>query len=227
MKLTVFNGSPRGKRSNTGILFDHFIQGYIETPGNSVAVHYIAQKHDTEKFLQEFVTIDAVFLGFPLYTDGMPGMVKEFIESLEPLCGRPENPAIGFLVQSGFIEGTHTSYIEKYLHKLASRLGSRYLGTIRKGGVEGIQEQPERSTHKLRQSLYVLGKEFGETGQLNMQIVQKLANPTKLPWWVIPILNLFRLFGLVDYSWNTRLKANGVYEQRWARPYQIIKKEGE
>ena len=31
MKLTVFNGSPRGKKSNTTILLEHFLKGFMET----------------------------------------------------------------------------------------------------------------------------------------------------------------------------------------------------
>jgi len=35
MKLTVFNGSPRGEESNTGTLLEHFLNGFVETQGNT------------------------------------------------------------------------------------------------------------------------------------------------------------------------------------------------
>jgi len=55
----------------------------------------------------------------------MPGIVKVFIESLEPLCSREGNPDVGFIVQSGFPEAIHSRYVEKYLEKPSLRLGCR------------------------------------------------------------------------------------------------------
>ena len=43
--------------------------------------------------VQAFADAECVWLGFPLYTDGMPGIVKTFIEALEPLKGREDNPS--------------------------------------------------------------------------------------------------------------------------------------
>ena len=90
--------------------------------------------------VQAFAGAECVLLGFPLYTDAMPGMVKHFIEALEPLAGRKDNPSLGFLVQSGFPEGLHSRYVERYLEKLAERLGCPYLGTIVKGNGEGVRD---------------------------------------------------------------------------------------
>ena len=138
MRLTVFNGSPRGKGSNTKFLLEHFLNGFMTTDGNSYEMVYLNRLKDSDKFIKFFQEAEQVLLAFPLYTDAMPAMVKTFIESLEPLCGREGNPDIGFIVQSGFPEAIHSRYIERYLEKLAIRLGCRYIGTVIKGGVEGI-----------------------------------------------------------------------------------------
>ena len=79
----------------------------------------------TDKFLKLFQEAEQVLLAFPLYTDCMPGIVKVFIESLEPLCSREGNPDVGFIVQSGFPEAIHSRYVEKYLEKPSLRLGCR------------------------------------------------------------------------------------------------------
>ena len=50
--------------------------------------------------MDAFEKAECVLLGFPLYTDAMPGIVKAFIDRLEPFIGRKHNPPIGFLVQS-------------------------------------------------------------------------------------------------------------------------------
>jgi len=86
MKLTVFNGSPRGKGSSTRVLLEHFLHGFMTAGGNT--------------------------------------------------------------------------NVEKYLEKLASRLGCRYVGTVIKGGCEGIRTRPARRTRKLFESFYQLGQVY-------------------------------------------------------------------
>jgi NAD(P)H-dependent FMN reductase len=219
MKLTVYNGSPRGQKSNTRILLDHFLRGFGETPGNTVQVLYLNHIHNQAGFLEAYAGADVVLLAFPLYTDGMPGMVKLFIETLRPLRGKANAPAIAFLVQSGFMEPAHSRYVERYLEKLAARLGCRYLGTMVKGGVEGIQAQPENMTHKLFEAFYSLGKTFGETGQLDDAQVRALAGWEHLPGWLKILFALLAPTGLTNFYWNGQLKQNGAYANRFARPY--------
>ncbi len=41
MKLTVFNGSPRGKGSNTRVFLEHFLKGFMIKEGNSFELVYL------------------------------------------------------------------------------------------------------------------------------------------------------------------------------------------
>ena len=126
MKLTVFNGSPRGKKSNTTLLLEHVLKGFMETEGNSYELEYIVNK-DVEELVEMFRKASDIILAFPLYTDCMPGIVKSFIDSLKPLCGKQDNPSIGFIVQGGFPEAYHSRFVERYLEKLAKRLNCQYV----------------------------------------------------------------------------------------------------
>ena len=74
---------------------------------------------------------------------------KEFIEELESFVKRKNNPPIAFLVQSGFPEALHSRYVEQYLVALAERLHSPYLGTLVRGGCEGVRLRPEKMNKKL------------------------------------------------------------------------------
>jgi len=219
MKLTVFNGSPRGKRSNTKILLEHFINGFMTTNGNTYEIFYLNRLKDSDKFVKSFQEAERVLLAFPLYTDAMPATVKTFIESLEPLCGREGNPDIGFIVQSGFPEAIHSRYVERYLEKLTRRLGCRYTGTVIKGGVEGIQVQPAWMTRKLFKSFYQLGKTFGETGKFDEQIMRKLAKPERYSKFGLLAFKLLDKIGLTKFYWAKMLKENDAYEKRFAKPY--------
>ncbi|MCX5727092.1 MAG: NAD(P)H-dependent oxidoreductase, partial [Candidatus Saganbacteria bacterium] len=89
MKLTFINGSPRAKNSNTQKLMDYFIKGYQETEGNTCDIEFIVKhRNDLSVLAEKFSKSEQVIIGFPLYVDGMPGSVKEFIEALAPLMGK-------------------------------------------------------------------------------------------------------------------------------------------
>jgi hypothetical protein len=206
VRLTVFNGSPRGKGGNTEIFLKHFTSGFMTTEGNTYELAYLNRVKDRENFVKLFQETEHVLLAFPLYTDAMPAMVKTFIESLEPLCGRQGNPSIGFIVQSGFPEAIHSRYVERYLEKLASRLGCRYIGTIIKGGCEGVRSRPARKNKKLFGALYQLGQIYGETGRFDERLIHKLAQPESFPKFIVPLLNLLLIkIGLANSYWNPML----------------------
>ena len=142
MKLTVYNGSPRAKGSNTKVLLEHFINGFVTTEGNTYELVYLVRVKESDNFVKLFQEAEQVLLAFPLYWDAMPAIVKVFIESLEPLCGREGNPDIGFMVQGGFPEAIHSHYVERYLEKLAGRLGWRYKGPVIKVMGDIVRSDP-------------------------------------------------------------------------------------
>jgi hypothetical protein len=231
MKLVVFNGSPRGKKSNTRLLLERFLEGYSRTEGNSHEIHYLTRIQEQDRFSEAFRGADCALLAFPLYVDAMPGLVKEFIESLASLQvgGQGEGqtgstdpgrrPALGFIVQSGFPEAAHSRPVERYNRKLAQRLGCRYLGTVVKGGVEGIQVKPSWMTRRLFREFYCLGEGFGRSGSFDEKKVRRLARPERLSAAVRLLYRLLDLTGLTRSYWDWMLKKNGAYDRRFVRPY--------
>ncbi len=219
MRLTVFNGSPRGKESTTTILLKHFLDGFMATEGNAHELVYLNHVKDSEKFIKLFRETEQVLLAFPLYDDVMPAIVKFFIESLDPFCGRADNPSIGFLVQSGFAEANHSRYVERYLEKLARRLSCQYLGIVIKGNANRIEEQPGWMTKKIFKSFHELGRTFGKTGEFDKQIMLKLAKPEKFPAFHLWIFRLMLKTPLINLNWNKKLKENNAFEKRYNKPY--------
>ena len=216
-RLTLFNGSPRGRRGNTPIFLNEFAKGF----GGEVAMHHLIHVKQTDQFVQAFSEAECAWLGFPLYTDAMPGSVKQFIEALEPLAGRPHNPPLGFVVQSGFPEGLHMRYIERYLEKLAARLGSPYLGTIVKGNGEGVRTMPPQATQALFNELQALGAGFAREGRLDPALLARIARPERFPLYLWPLFQLFLRLPLAHSYFDSMLKKNGAYEQRFARPFTV------
>ena len=218
MKLTIYNGSPRRKKSNSLLLINHFLEGYNSVKPQEVPVYHLAGKRDKQEQLQAFKEAETVIIIFPLYTDCMPGIVKEFIEEIaaQEYTG---NKKIGFIVQSGFPEAIHSVYVERYLEKLSRRLKFEYLGTIIKGGVEGIQVMPEGMTKKLFTNFNKLGKYFAETGSFSSEIKQSLRKPYKMSKSRLFAFKALQKTGLTNFYWNGKLKEHNAFDKRFAAPY--------
>jgi len=218
MKLTVFNGSPRGKKSNTTLLLEHVLKGFMETEGNSYELEYIVNK-DVEELVEMFRNASNIILAFPLYTDCMPGIVKSFIDSLKPLCGKQDNPSIGFIVQGGFPEAYHSRFVEHYLEKLAKRLNCQYVGCIIKGGVETIRIMPQFMTKNIFSYFYELGKIYGKSGKFDEELLKKIAKPEHLSTLRRLFFRFASTVGMAHVYWNKQLKENNAFEERFDKPY--------
>lgn len=219
MRLTVFNGSPRGKKSNTKIMLDKVLAGYQEESEAEVQIIYLMDSKARAAADGEFAAADLVLLGFPLYTDAMPGLVKEFIESLAPFAGIEDNPRMAFMVQSGFPEAHHSRFVERYLEKLARRLKAPYAGTIVKGGCEGVRLMPDRMNRKLFESLQALGKDLARQGQFDPEKLRSLAKPERYPKILTPVFKLLLATPLVQIYWNNQLKQHDAFNRRFDRPF--------
>jgi NAD(P)H-dependent FMN reductase len=220
MRLTVINGSPRGQRSNTALLLDHFLAGFSETPGNSHETVFLANEKDHVHAVEAFGRAEAVLLAFPLYVDSMPAVTKSFIEKLDSHCGRPGNPGMAYLVQGGFPEAVHSRAVERYLDRLSRRLGCRYLGTAVKGGIEGIRTMPPRMTRKRLRRFHELGAAFGCDGAFDPKLVAELSKPERLSFSVRLLVRLFALVGAANLGWDMQLKQHGAWARSFDRPYQ-------
>jgi multimeric flavodoxin WrbA len=213
--LTLFNGSPRGKKGNTPIMLEQLREGFA---GESKLHHLVFTNNLTEQ-VEAFQEAECVWLGFPLYTDGMPGLVKTFLEALEPLKGQENNPPIGFLVQSGFPEGLHSRYVERYLARLTEKLGSPYLGTIVKGNGEGTRIRSAEGNQPLFENLLSLGRELRENGQLDPDILLDTAKPERYPLILAPIFKIILKMKSSHSYFDSMLIENQAYERRNDTPF--------
>jgi hypothetical protein len=215
MRLLALNGSPRGPKSNTRFLTDEFLRGFAATPTNQAQTLDLARPSDRDQALAAFWHSEAVLLGFPLYADSMPAMVKEFLEELATRPRPEQRPTLLFLVQSGFPEATHTAPVARYLKRLAGRLGCVCAGVLRRGGIEGIRSKPAWMVRGILQRFRQMGETFGCTGQLDPQTLQKLAGRER---YLRFALRLVCWFDRVMF-WDRELKANQTYDKRLDAPY--------
>lgn len=107
MKITAFNGSPRGDSGNTHVMVQEFLNGatdggaeveniflvkkeikhclgcfkcWTKTPGKCII------KDDMAELQSKFISSDIVVFATPLYVDNVTGIMKNFMDRLVPLA---------------------------------------------------------------------------------------------------------------------------------------------
>jgi multimeric flavodoxin WrbA len=220
MKLVIFNGSPRFKKSNSALLIEQFLIGYKRENDLMVDVYFLANKSHRDSHVEIFEQAQTVLIFIPLYTDSMPGIVKEFFENIACCSLYPKVKKIGFVVQSGFLESIHSSFLEKYLRKFTKRLNCEYLGTVIKGGVEGIQYMPPHMTKKLYEQFVTLGEYFGHYETFDSKTMNDLKEPYTFSTVQVNKFRELSKTGETNLHWDNILKKNGAYEKRFDKPYQ-------
>ena len=182
---------------------------------------HLAHPADRDRAPARYTAAGRFLLGFPLYTDSMPGQVKAFMEALQPMQGRSGNPPMAFLVQSGFPEPGQSRAVEQYLECFARRMGSPYLGTIVKGGVEGIRLQPPWMTRGLFGRMEDIGRTLGTTDRLDPEMLRELAGPDWFTGWRRPLLHLATV-AWANPFWSLNLRKHGAYTRRYDRPHERL-----
>ena len=219
--LLLLNGSPRGPRSNSMKMLARVADGWERAGGGSVEVLHLASPADFQRAVAAYPEAGTVLLGMPLYTDAMPALVKAYLEALAPRMGAANNPAMGFLVQSGFPEAAHSRPLERYLEKLARRLGSPYAGTIVRGAGESLQSMPDRANRRLWAHRGTLGVQLARDGRFAPAELRATAGIERIPPLAITLLGWLLELPLLQFTWNRQLKRNGAWKERFAAPYGV------
>ena len=217
MKLAIINASPRGNKSNSRLLATHFLNGYYTIHADKIEIHNLASLQKMDNHLKAFCEAETAIIFLPLYTDAMPGILKDFMEKAYLNNQKPKK--LAFVIQSGFPEAYHSIFVERYLKKYTKRLGTNYTGSIIKGGVEGIQIMPPWMTKKLFNRFIKLGEYFAKNTVWDPKIKAKLMKPYHFSAFRIILLKILIFTGLSNYYWNSNLKKNKAFNKRFAKPY--------
>ena len=216
--ILIFNGSLR-KKSNTEILINKIKIGFEKTNGNSVNILRPNNKKNINLALDAWHNADLVLFAMPMYVHAMPGHFKLFIEQIDKLPIK-KGRRIGFLIQYGFPEAHQGRWLEEYLAHLPARWGAEYLGTIVRGGVEGIQRKTEKANESLFKNMEDLGFELGVNGLLSQKISDKISKLETLPTLIRSVFNILQKTGKMDKFWNKQLKENNAFEKRFDKAFK-------
>jgi len=220
MKRLALNGSPRGERSNSRAIIRWIAEGMVEAGGGTPGILELARTGELPAQREAFLDAEEVLLVFPLYTDSVPGIVKNFIDSLagaDP--ARLAGKRFAFVVQSGFPESFQSEAVAAYLARLAARLGFTLAGAAIRGNSEGLRLMPPQMTAKVRALFARLGRSLVEEGRFDADAVRRLARPRRLGFFTRLLLVLLKPTGLTDSYWRSMLRKHGAWDRRFDRPY--------
>lgn len=134
MKVLILNGSPKRKGSTSKLLGR--MAGLL-LAGCRVQYASLRTKSEYPGIMQRLKEIDALILAVPLYVDGIPSHVLEFLQQAEGFC---INNGCHFSVypisNSGFIEGAHNKSHLRMYECWCRRAGLAWGGGIGIGGGE-------------------------------------------------------------------------------------------
>lgn len=214
MSLIVYNGSPRGKESNSSQIVNWFLDGY-----GSAEICYLKQIKQHRKFVEESKEYEEILFVFPLYADGMPAQVKDFIEIMYADKEEFIDKKVAFVIHSGFSEGIHCQNLSRYLKRLSEKMQMKSFGVVIIPGSEGFRLMPPAMTRKKREQLAVLGTAFRRNERFDERILSQLQGPLVMPVYKKLLFGIFRLLGLTNMYWDRQLKRNNAFDRRFDAPY--------
>lgn len=217
MRLIIINGSPRGEKSNSKHIINRFIAGFSSVIGTDVPVFTLTKPKEMAAAKVAIANCDVCLFVFPLYVHAMPGIVMSFFASLQGM--QMQGKRLGFIVQSGFLEAHQSRWLEQYLETLPEQVGATYLGTVIKGGMEGVQLRPVAGIIKMLRPFEALGEAFARENAFSLKRIRSIAKPEKLGAGMQVTFRVLRLTGLTNFYWNMKLKENNAFEKRNARPF--------
>jgi multimeric flavodoxin WrbA len=216
MSYLVLNGSPRGKSSNSAIITQWFLDGFGNDSVETLFLNKINQHND---YVKKVLKASHLLMVFPLYVDGMPAQVKQFIETLAPYRESLHNKKSTFIIHSGFSEGIHNKTLEAYLNRFACRMGLNNAGVIVIPGSEGFRLMPPNMTMKKHMAVQRLGQAFKNDQSFNSDDLKLLRGHETTSKSMLLLFKVLSKTGLPNMYWNSQLKKNHAFEKRFAMPY--------
>lgn len=215
MKLTIYNGSPRGDASNSGKIAD-FLCDSIN--GNAtVSKHNISKPANHDSAIAE--TADAYFVVFPLYADAMPYAVKVFFEKMHENKSLFKDKPMYYFIHSGFPEAKQSRLLERYLKYFTKIVGAKYMGTAIMGNSEMVRHMPENSKRrmKIHENMKMFANDITSGNTFNDTSITYFRGMETMPKFVMFLLKKFP--GVFNKGFDFMFKKNGAYEKRYNQPY--------
>lgn len=178
-KVMVVNASPRAPRSNSKKYAELFMK-HCHTPTEYFS---ITDKNHLE-LCGEMDRFTAILLVFPLYADGIPVTLLNFLKTLEQNPPK-QKPMVSVLINCGFMEPEQNDIAVKMVQLFCEGQGYPFGSVLRIGCGEAILTTPfkalaERKIKRLA-NLILRGKK--ESLKVTMPIPKKMFVKASSGFW--------------------------------------------
>ena len=152
-KVIIINGSPRASRSNSkkyGEIFRSYYKGQADT--------FNITKNNHKEICSKIGEYTDILLVFPLYADGLPVTVLNFLKVLEE--NPPKNkPKVSVIINCGFIEPEQNNVCIDMVKLFCKQNTYEFNSVLSIGGGEAILGTPFKifvkwKIKKLAKSIY-------------------------------------------------------------------------
>ncbi|OFK22821.1 hypothetical protein [Olsenella sp. HMSC062G07] len=131
MRTLIVSCSPKRRLSASGLL------ACVQRLSVRGTVRRLAlrRRGDLPAVLEHLCQADAVILSMPLYVDGVPSHVLEFLREAETFCKENDlHPRLYCIANNGFIEGRQSEPLMRTLENFCARSGLDWCGGVGVGG---------------------------------------------------------------------------------------------
>jgi len=215
MKISVFNGSPRGMKSNSSKISNWIMEGI-----NQNAEKYLIKNVSNHReYLEKTSDSDLLIIVFPLYTDGMPGIVMKFFEEMGLIKEKFKRKKILYVVHSGFPEGCHSVPIKNYLIRFTEKMNMELIDVIIKSGSEAYRAMPDEALKKQRAMFFSIGNAISKGIGIDDKILKKLMSPYRFNGFQLAVVSILKQMGIIDMYFRKELKKNQALKNSRDKPY--------
>ncbi len=216
MYAVIINGSPRVKaQSNTDKIIGSFSKGFCEG-GNTCDVYAISERNKWDEIRKAYNENENIIIALPLFVECIPGLLIEFIETLEP---KDKKTTLSFILQSGFTEGIQLRCGEAYLEILTEKLGCSYGGTLVKGGNFMFRFREGKELERAIAPYGRMGREFAANGNFFSKKCKRFTGPEIYPKPMLKIVDRVIHKGGRE-SFDRAAAGWGCTEPLDSRPYE-------
>ncbi len=214
MKLAIYNGSPRGKSSNSAKIAELLADNFNTS---EILIHYISKPENHETAILN--DADSYFIVFPLYADAMPFSVKLMFEEMDKNKDVYKNKPIYFFVHSGFPEAKQSRLLERYLRYFCKLIEARCMGVAIMGNSEGLRRMKDSSKRlqRIKENLVIFADDISKSKPYSKNSLQFFSGMETMPKFVLFLLK--SMPGIFNKVFDFMFKQNGAYDKRFNKPY--------
>lgn len=174
MHYTIFSCSPQNQRKSTSALIAETMSRALSSDGDTASVHYINDKKKWQECRKAFYETEYTLFVMPLYVEGVPGLLLEFLESID--ASQKKAGKMAFIIQGGFEEASQLRVAEEFLMQLPGHFNCEYAGTLVKGGLFGMATmRGEKDKERMVKEFQWAAERFKEKNAFDEETARKVA----------------------------------------------------